>query len=78
MDESTSDRSSCGKGGRGKAQRLKEEANEATVRADEFDAKCRAAIQSAASSYDKFMHDSQGVSLIFSERMQVWSRNLMR
>ena len=42
-----------------KAQRLKEEANEATFRADEFDAKCRAAIQSAASSYDKFMHASR-------------------
>lgn len=42
-----------------KTQRLKEEANEATTRANELDAKCRAAIKSAASSYDKFMHASK-------------------
>jgi len=42
-----------------KTQKLKEEANEASTRADECDAKCRAAIKSSASTYDKFMHVSR-------------------
>lgn len=53
-----------------KIERMREEASEANTRAEEFDAKCKQALKSASSSYEKFIHVSKSNSNILEENVE--------